>query len=78
MAIYRLIANGTFDPEAIEAMTVAYEEALSDLRLIDRTDPLTELIATSIINVTEAGERDSKKIKERALNALGVGKTNAA
>ena len=78
MAIYRLIANGTFDPEAIEAMTAAYEDALSDLRLIDRTDPLTELIATSIINVTEAGERDSEKIKERALNALGVGKTNAA
>lgn len=78
MAIYRLIASGTFDPEAIEAMTAAYEGALSDLGLIDRTDPLTELIATSIINVTEAGERDSERIKERALNALGVGKTNAA
>lgn len=78
MAIYRLIASGTFDPEAIEVMIAAYEGALSDLHLIDRTDPLTELIATSIINVTAAGERDSEKIKERALNALGVGKTNAA
>ena len=78
MAIYRLIANGTFDPEAIEAMTAAYEGALSDLRLIDRTDPLTELIATSIINATQAGERDPEKIKGHALNALRVGKTNAA
>ena len=78
MAICRLIANGTFDPEAIEATTAAYEDALSDLRLIDRTDPLTELIATSIINATQAGERGPEKIKERALNALGVGKTSAA
>jgi len=77
VAIYRLIANGTFDPEAIKVMTAAYESALSNLRLVDGNDPLTELVATTIINVTEAGERDSEKIKERALNALGIRKTNA-
>ena len=76
MAIYRLIASGTFDPDAIEAMTAAYESALSDLRLGDRGDPLTDVIAKSIITVASTGERDPEKIKVRALNALGVPKTN--
>ena len=77
MAIYRLIASGTFDPDVIKVMTAAYERALSELRLTDRNDPLTELIAKSIINVTATGERDPGKIKERALNALGVRRTAA-
>jgi hypothetical protein len=78
MAIYRLIANGSFGPDVIEPMTAAYERALSDLQLIDRNDPLTELIARSIINVAANGERDPEIIKERALHALGVRKVAAA
>ena len=72
MAIYRLIASGTFGPDEIRVMVAAYERALVDLHLTDRDDPLTELIARSIVNVTATGERDSQKIMERALNALGV------
>lgn len=54
-----------------------YEGALIELRLIDRNDPLTELIAKAIVNVTATGERDPENIKERALNALGVRRTAA-
>ena len=78
MAIYRLIANGSFGPDEIEAMTAAYEGALIDLRLPDRDDPITELIAKSIVNVTATGERDPIQIKERAINALGVRRIAAA
>jgi hypothetical protein len=77
MAIYRLIEFGSFNPDEVSAMVAAYESALSDLHLIDRNDPLTELIARSIINVTATGERNPEKIKERALNALGVRSTAA-
>jgi len=77
MAIYRLIANGSFGPEEIEAMTAAYEGALIDLNLVDRNDPLTELIAKAIVNITATGERDPNLITERAMNALGVRKTAA-
>jgi hypothetical protein len=55
----------------------AYEGALIELQLIDRNDPLTELIAKAIVNVTATGERDPEYIKERALNALGVRRTAA-
>ena len=78
MAIYRLIANGSFGPDEIKAMTAAYERALIDLSLTDRNDPITELIARSIVNVTATGERDPLRIKDRALNALGVHKRTAA
>ena len=77
MAIYRLIAIGTFGPDEIETMVAAYEGAVTDLELIDRNDPLTELIARSIVNVTATGERDPETIKKRALNALGVRSTAA-
>ena len=72
MAIYRLIANGSFGPDEIESMTAAYERVLVDLRLADRNDPLTEIVAKAIMNVTATGERDPQVIAQRALNALGV------
>ena len=78
MAIYRLIANGSFGPDEIEAMTVAYEGALLDLCLTNRDDPITELIAKTIVTVTSTGERDPTRIKERAINALGVRRVVAA
>ena len=72
MAIYRLIANGTFGPAEIKAMTAAYEAALLDLGLADRDDPITEIVASAIVGITSMGERDPVTIKERALNALGA------
>ena len=77
MAIYRLIANSSFGPDEIKAMTAAYEGSLVDLRLADRDDPITEIIATAIVSITSKGERDPATIKNRALNAIGV-KSSAA
>jgi hypothetical protein len=78
MAIYRLIANGTFGPLEIEAMSAAYESALGNLGIANRDDPITELIAKAIVNVVATGERDPKMIEQRAINALGIRKTDAA
>jgi hypothetical protein len=78
MAIYRSIANGSFGPDEIKVMTAAYEDALLDLRVANRDDPITELIAKAIVNVTATGERDPILVKERAINALGVRRPTAA
>ena len=72
MAIYRLIANGAFGPAEIEAMTAAYEAALLDLGLVDRDDPITEMVAKAIVSITGLGERNPATIKDRALQALGA------
>ncbi|HEY6024061.1 MAG TPA: hypothetical protein VIV34_07760 [Pseudolabrys sp.] len=78
MALYKLIANGSFGQMEIEAMTAAYEAALVNLSIANRDDPITELIAKAIVNVVATGERDPKLIEQRAINALGVRKTDAA
>jgi hypothetical protein len=72
MAIYRLIANGSFGPDEIKAMTAAYEAALVDLGLVDRDDPITQIVATAIVGIAGTGELDPLIIKERALNTLGA------
>ncbi len=72
MAIYRSIGSGHFGPDEIEVMTKAYEAALIELYL-DRSDPLTELIAKAIVNATNAGLRKPMMIKNRALSSLGIG-----
>jgi len=73
VAIYRLIAKGSFDPEQIKLISASYEAALADLKLNDRRDPLTELIASTIIEVSK-GEHDPVKLKERAFKVLGLSK----
>ena len=59
-------------------MKAAYEAALIDVGVTDRSDPITELIAKSIVNVTATGERDPRQVMERALNASGVRRSVAA
>jgi hypothetical protein len=73
-----MIANGSFGPDEIKVMTAAYEGALVDLNVTNRDDPLTELIAKAIVNVTATGERDPVLVKDRAINALGVRRPTAA
>lgn len=43
MAIYRLIANGSFGPDEIKVMTAAYEAALIDLVITTETIQLRNL-----------------------------------
>jgi hypothetical protein len=78
MAIYKLIANGSFGQMEIEVMSAAYEAALINLGITNRDDPITELIAKAIVNVVATGERDPKLVEQRAINALGVRRTDAA
>jgi hypothetical protein len=61
VAIYRLLQEAAFDQADIDRMTAAYEAALKALRLVDRTDPLTELIAQKIIEVFRNGESKTRQ-----------------
>jgi hypothetical protein len=72
VAIHKLIANGSFGPDEIEVMKAAYDAALIDISVTDPDDPITDLIAKAVINVTASGERNPTAVMERALNALGV------
>lgn len=77
MAICKLIANGSFGPDEIEVMNTAYKAAMIEVGVTDPDDPITDLIGKAIVNVTATGERDPKKVMDRALNALGVRRSAA-
>jgi hypothetical protein len=45
MPINRLAIEAAFGPDEIARLASAYEAALQLLRLVDRTDPVTEIVA---------------------------------
>ena len=69
MAIYRLLKNRAFGPDEIKVLTAAYQEALRTLRLANRSDPTTEIVA-KFIELAQRGERDPVRLRERAIRSL--------
>jgi hypothetical protein len=51
-------------PDEIKVLSSAFEEALRELRLVDRTDPATQLVAKRIIELAQQGERDPIRLRE--------------
>jgi hypothetical protein len=72
MAIYRLLQNFTMEPETVSCITAAYEQALHTLCVKDRDDPLTEMIAKTIIKIAQTGARDPAQLAALAIKELGV------
>jgi hypothetical protein len=72
LAIYRLLKNCTLEPDAISRITAAYEQALHTLCVKDRDDPLTEMIAKTIIKIAQTGVHDPAQLSALAIKQLGV------
>jgi len=72
MAIYRLLKNSTLEPEEIAHITKAYEQALHTLCVKDRDDPLTELIAKTIIKIAQTGVHDAAQLSALAITELSI------
>ena len=72
MAIYRLLQHSAFTPEDIASISAAYEDCLRILKLTNRSDPLTEIIAKAIFDIAQTGVRDPIKICELALKQIGA------
>lgn len=72
MAIYRLLQNKALGPDELNTMTAAYEATLRALGLVDRSDPITDIIARKIIEIAQTGERDPIAIRARTISELGA------
>ena len=72
MPINRLLQGFAFDSEQVRALVDAYQSVLETLALNDRADPITELIAVTIIECAQAGEFDRVKLRDCALAALAA------
>lgn len=70
MPIRRLVENEAFDPEAIEIIVAAFEDAIGRLDLANRDDPLVALVARRVITFAQQGERDPGKLRDLALKSI--------
>jgi hypothetical protein len=60
----------TFEPDDIAPLVSAFEDALRALRLVDRDDPATMLVAKTIIQFAKDGERDPIRLRDAAIKSL--------
>jgi len=60
----------SFDPEEITAVNKAYELARQTLHYIGQPEVDREIIAARICQAAESGERDARKLCERAIHGL--------
>lgn len=72
MPIHRLLQNQPIGPEEISRLLAAYEQALRGIGLVDRNDPLAEIVAKKVIEIAQRGVRDPSAIAALAIVELGV------
>jgi hypothetical protein len=71
MPIYRLLQNMPMGPEEIARLTTAYEETLRTIGLVDRNDPIAEMIAKKIIEIGQRGVEDPAQLSELTIKEMG-------
>lgn len=71
MSIYRLLQHSAFEPEFITIITGAYEDACRELGLAGPTDARRDTVAKKIIEAAQTGERDRRRLAQRAVEAVG-------
>ena len=77
MPIVPLLANSSFDPEALEVLSAAFEDAWAKLKKTGSTFTrpayergAREVLAKCIIEMAQRGERDRRQLTEAAVTYL--------
>jgi hypothetical protein len=68
--IRRLLQESAFAPNEVQVLSDAFEAALRDLGLVDRSDPVVEVVAKRIIHLASRGERDPTRLREGAVKGV--------
>ena len=70
MPLTPYLKGAVFEPKAIEAMTAAFEAVCKSLQLLSRDDPVTQIVARTIIDIARTGEHDPQRMHDLALLEL--------
>jgi hypothetical protein len=70
MPLSPYLKGGVFEPEQIKLMTAAFEDVCQSLQLVDRGDPIIEMVARKVIEVAGTGIHDSNHLRDLVLLAL--------
>ncbi len=74
MPISPFLRNEASDPELIEAVSAAFTKSCKALGLVDRDDPMNELVARHIIELAQRGIRTTSALYTHTLQEY---RTNA-
>jgi hypothetical protein len=72
MAIYRLLKGSPLEPELIRRLEAAYEKTLRDIGLVDRDDPITEMVGRKLIEIAQTGVQDPAQLSALAIKEIGI------
>jgi hypothetical protein len=70
MPIRQLLDSNAFNPEEVTMLRDVFEDTLRALKLVDRSDPVTLLIAKKIIELARRGERVPARLRQAAVQAF--------
>jgi hypothetical protein len=66
------LSGGAFEPEDIQAMSLAFEEVCKALEIQHGATPEREAVAVRIIELCRRGERSPARLAERVLKEAGL------
>ncbi len=70
MPIDQLLSERQLSPEMQHVLTLAFNITLSKLGLVDRTDPVCEIVAYKVIEIGTGGTTDAAAISDIAVRQL--------
>jgi hypothetical protein len=62
----------SFSPDEAKVLIEAFEQSLQALRLVDREDPVTRLVAEKVLEAARGGERDTQRLRTWVLAQFGA------
>ena len=72
MPISRLLRDSELNPEQVEKLDRAFSFALKSMHLVDRNDPICEIVARKVIEIDSAGTHDPEEIAKLTAKQLGL------
>ncbi|WP_051380591.1 hypothetical protein [Bradyrhizobium sp. WSM1743] len=72
MPITPLLTDGNFEPEQRHVLELAFNAALRRIGLVDRKDPICEIVAQRMIEVQRRGVTDAVALCEITIREIGV------
>jgi hypothetical protein len=71
MPIYEILRRqGVFAPDEVAMLGQVFDEVLRSLGLVDRKDPMTEMVAKKLVDLATAGVRDPERLKALMMQAF--------
>jgi hypothetical protein len=70
MPLCAFVHEADYEPELLASMGIAFAAACEALGLADKSDKVTELVASRIIALARCGEHDAERLKAAVLKTF--------